>query len=73
MIAGQNAEAVMSTIAEYGYYASGAFRRFGGQGAAIPADFSFVCLWTMFGLAMTALAFALGFGVEVGQALALAG
>jgi len=63
----------MRTTAEYGHDASGSFRRFSGQGAAIPADFHLVCLWTGLGLAMTALAFALGFGVEVRQALALAG
>jgi hypothetical protein len=63
----------MRISAEYVYDASGAFQRLTRHGAAIPVDFGFVCLWTVFGLAMTALAFAFGFSVDVGQALALAG
>jgi hypothetical protein len=73
VIARQNAEAVMRISAEYAYDASDAFQRLTRYGAAIPVDFGFVCLWTVFGLAMTALAFAFGFSVDVGQALALAG
>jgi hypothetical protein len=49
----------------------GAFQRF-NRGAGIAADLSFVCLWTAFGIAATAV-FLLGFGVDVGQALAVAG
>lgn len=41
--------------------------------ATIPIDFSIVCLWTAVGLVLTALVFTLGFGAEVGQALAVAG
>jgi hypothetical protein len=39
----------------------------------MPADLGMLCLWTVFGLAVTALVFALGFGPEVVQALATAG
>jgi len=61
----------MRTTAEYKYDTQGAFQRFSWQCPAIPVDFGVVCLWTAFGLAMTALA--VSFGVEVGQALAVAG
>jgi hypothetical protein len=50
----------------------GVFHRFNRQGAGIAADLSFVCLWTAFGIAATVV-FVLGFGVDVGQALAVAG
>jgi hypothetical protein len=50
----------------------GTFQRFSRQGAAIPVDLSLVCLWAAFGIAVTAL-FALGFGVNVGEVLAVAG
>jgi hypothetical protein len=32
-----------------------------------------ICVWSIVGLALTGLSFALGFGVQVGQALAAAG
>ena len=32
-----------------------------------------LCMWSIVGLALTGLSFALGFGVQVGQALASAG
>jgi hypothetical protein len=42
-------------------------------GMAFPADVRAVCLWSAFGLALTGLFFALGFGAEIGQALAAVG
>ena len=39
----------------------------------IPADLRAVCLWSAFGLALTGLFFAMGFGAEIGQALVAAG
>lgn len=38
-----------------------------------PVDFAVVCLSSVIGLLLTALALALGFGAEIGQALSLAG
>jgi len=35
-------------------------------------DFRIACLWSALGLTLTALFFALGFGAEIGQILALA-
>jgi hypothetical protein len=43
------------------------------QRASISANFGLVCLWTTFGLALTALIFALGFSAEVEQVLAAIG
>jgi hypothetical protein len=40
------------------------------QRASISDDFGFVCLWTSFGLVLTALVFTLGFSAEVEQILA---
>jgi hypothetical protein len=42
-------------------------------GRVAPADVHVVCLWSVFGLALTVLFFALGFGTEFGQTLAAAG
>jgi hypothetical protein len=39
----------------------------------VSDDFVIICLWTASGLVLTALAFSLGFGAEVGQVLAVAG
>jgi hypothetical protein len=45
-----------------------------GQFLAIPsADFCIVCLWSALGLTLTGLLFALGFGAEIGEILAMAG
>ena len=38
-----------------------------------PIDLAVVCLWSFAGVLVAALLLALGFGVEIGQALALAG
>jgi hypothetical protein len=35
----------------------------------VSVDLVIVCLWAAFGLALTSLFFAMGFGAEVGQAL----
>lgn len=43
------------------------------QRAVLPIDFGIVCLWATLGLVLTALTFTLGFSIEVGQALAVAG
>jgi hypothetical protein len=40
---------------------------------AIPVDLEIVCLWSVFGLTLTGLFVALGFGVDIQQALLLAG
>jgi hypothetical protein len=53
--------------------APAAFARIASERMPIAADFHIVCLWSMLGLLMTAAAFALGFGPELGQALAMAG
>jgi len=39
----------------------------------VPQEFSVMCLWSAFGLVLTALDYTLGFGVEFGLALAVAG
>jgi hypothetical protein len=39
----------------------------------ILQEFNIVCLWSALGLVLTALDYTLGFGVEVGLALAVAG
>lgn len=43
------------------------------KGRAIPVDLEVVCLWSALGLMLTALFLAFGFGVDIGQALMLAG
>ena len=47
--------------------------RIGHLGMGASADFCVVCLWSALGLTLTGLLFALGFGAEIGQVLALAG
>ena len=42
-------------------------------GATIPADLRVVCLCAAFGLVLTGLLFAAGFGAEIGQTLMAAG
>jgi hypothetical protein len=42
-------------------------------GTEASTNFSIVCLWSVLGLTLTALLFALGLGAEVGQILAMAG
>jgi hypothetical protein len=44
-----------------------------GEERIIPVDLEIVCLWSAFGLTLTGLFFALGFGVDIQQALMLAG
>jgi len=39
----------------------------------IPIGLRVVCLWAAFGLALTGLFYAMGFGAEIGQALMAAG
>jgi hypothetical protein len=41
-------------------------------GREVSADFRIVCLWSALGLALTGVFFALGFGAEIGQILAVA-
>jgi hypothetical protein len=41
--------------------------------ATVSPDFHVVYLWSAFGLALTGLSFAMGFGAEIGQALMTAG
>lgn len=36
-------------------------------------ELSLLCLWSVVGLVLTGLLFAMGFGAEIGQALMLAG
>jgi hypothetical protein len=43
------------------------------KGKATPIDLEVVCLWSALGLVLTALYLALGFGLDIGQALMLAG
>jgi hypothetical protein len=40
---------------------------------SVPADVHVLCLWSAFGLAVTGLLFAMGFGAEIGLALMAAG
>jgi hypothetical protein len=49
-----------------------AYRAF-RHATVVPADVRVICLWSAFGLALTGLLFALGFGAELGQAVAAAG
>lgn len=44
-----------------------------GEERTIPVNLAIVCLWSAFGLTLTGLFFALGFGVDIQQALMLAG
>ncbi len=53
--------------------ASGIFPEVRRQGAQIPADLSAVCLWAFLGLGVTALMIALGFGLEIAEALGRTG
>ena len=48
------------------------FKRY-PRGRAIPVDLEIVCLWSVIGLTLTALFLALGFWVDIVQALILAG
>jgi hypothetical protein len=41
-------------------------------GTGVSADFRIACLWSALGLILTGLFFALGFGAEIGQILAVA-
>jgi hypothetical protein len=59
----------MRTAAEYGHRKPIAFQRISSQ----DADIVMLCLWAVLGFALTGLAFALGFGAEVVQALTAAG
>lgn len=43
------------------------------QERAIPVDLEVACLWSTLGLILTALFLALGFGIDIGQAVMLAG
>jgi hypothetical protein len=63
----------MRTIAEYQREGQTAFGTMSPRATLVPIAFTIVCLWATVGLVMTALAFTLGFGAEVGQALAAAG
>lgn len=63
----------MRLAAEYGYGVSNQLSRLVHGDAAVPAEFGLVCLWAVLGLTMVGLIFALGFGAEVVQALAVAG
>jgi hypothetical protein len=40
---------------------------------SIPAELAVICLWSAAGLLLTTLAYSLGFGGEIGQALAIVG
>jgi hypothetical protein len=62
-------EASMSAITENQSEFLTPFRQL-GMGAS--ADFRIAYLWSALGLTMTGLFFALGFGAEIGQILALA-
>jgi hypothetical protein len=64
---------MMRVIAEHQRDVPIAFGTLNPRATLVPIDFSIVCLWCTLGLLMTALAFTLGFGAEVGQALAAAG
>jgi hypothetical protein len=41
--------------------------------STVSADLVVACMWAAFGLALTSLFFAMGFGPEIGQALIAAG
>jgi hypothetical protein len=47
--------------------------RIAPPGMGVSADFHIACLWSALGLTLTGLLFALGFGAEIGQILAMAG
>ena len=51
----------------------GAPARTAGEVAKFSANLGVVYVWTIAGLTLTAIAFALGLGVEIGQSLAAAG
>jgi hypothetical protein len=40
---------------------------------SVPTDVHVLCLWSAFGLALTGLFFAMGFGAEIGLALMMIG
>ena len=50
-----------------------AYSTFRPEPLGASADFCIVCLWSALGLTLTGLLFALGFGAEIGQILAIAG
>ena len=66
-------EREMSNDADHTPAASGAFGRSDAHRRRIPANFAIVCLWALVGLALTALAIALGFRAEIAEILARAG
>ncbi len=63
----------MKAIAECPPDLPSTLRNSSPQGTRIPADLAIVCLWAAFGTAVTALLFALGFGADIGEILAMAG
>lgn len=56
-------------------YPSGLQRAYGAPNHAQIAstEFSVLCLWSVVGLTLTGLLFAMGFGGEIAQALTVAG
>jgi hypothetical protein len=42
-------------------------------GAAIPRDFAILCLWSIFGIALSGLFFMAGLGADITRALGAAG
>jgi len=62
----------MTTMAQYPPDLERAYRIL-RHDKAIPADVQVLCLWSAFGLALTGLFFAIGFGAEIGLALMMAG
>ena len=43
------------------------------SGAASPRDFAILCLWSIFGIALSGLFFIAGLGIEITRALGVAG
>jgi len=63
----------MTISADYGRQSPSAFWSYEQQGVRIPIDLVIVTLWAGIGLVLSAAVCAHGFGLEVGQFLALAG
>jgi hypothetical protein len=67
----QNAEAIMKLISQAADSIPAVIRI--NQPPRMPIELSICCLWALTGILFWALAFALGFGAEVTQALAMLG
>ena len=63
----------MTAAAKYLTQEVGVWQLWNSRHDGVPFDFGIVCLWSIFGLDLTALAIAFGFGAEIAEILSIAG